>query len=322
MRRPSGYILPIGGCMKENIPKRKYIGIEKIEARWGFAFTVPAILFFTIFSFYPILNALYTSLFDKRVLSLAKPKFMGLGNYFYIMQSPDFWNSIRATFVFTLGTFIPIVILSLLLAVLMTNVKNNKMRGFLQIAYYTPAVISSVVAAAIWMLIFDPRGIANLWVNWIFNTPGMDRRWLSDSTMVQFSTMIIYFWKYIGYFVVLFITGLSSIPSTIFEAATIDGASRWKAFWRITLPLLKPTVVLVSIMAMLQCLKTFSTQYLLVQSGAPRDPINVITLNIYTTGIRNQRIGRASAMSIVLFLIMLLFTWLQFRTSKSEEVEY
>ena len=304
------------------VGKRKYIGIEKKQARWGLAFVVPSVLFFCLFSFYPILNALYTSLFDKRVLSLAPPRFMGLGNYIYIFKSPDFWNSIRATFMFTLGTFIPIVIVSLMIAVFIAQLKSKKARGFFQIAYYTPAVISSVVAAAIWLLIFDPRGLGNQWVNAIFRTPGVDHKFLADATMVQVSTMIVYFWKYIGYFVILFITGISSIPPAIYEAATIDGANTWQSFWKITIPLLKPTIVLVSVMAMLQCLKTFSTQYLFVQGGAPRAPINVITLNIYTTGIRNQRIGRASAMSIVLFIIMLVFTWLQFRTSKSEEVEY
>ena len=302
--------------------KYKYIGIEKKEARWGFAFTVPAILFFSVFSFYPIINALYTSFFNKRVLSLAPPEFIKLENYSYIFTSPDFFNSMRATFVFTLGTFIPIVIFSLLIATFLSILPSKKLKGFFQIAFYTPAVISSVVAATIWLLIFDPRGLGNQLVNFLTFQSGVDQKWLADKTMVQLSTMIGYFWKYIGYFVVLFITGLSAIPPVMYEAATIDGASRWQSFWRITLPLLKPTVVLVSIMAMLQCLKTFSTQYLFVQGGAPRAPINVITLNIYTTGIRNQRIGRASAMSIVLFLIMLVLTWIQFRFSKSEEVEY
>jgi multiple sugar transport system permease protein len=151
---------------------------------------------------------------------------------------------------------------------------------------------------------------------------GVDHKWLADSVMVQVSTIIVYFWKYIGYFVILFITGLSSIPPAIYEAATIDGANKWQSFWRITLPLLRPTVVLVSIMSMLQCLKTFSTQYIFTQAGAPQAPINVITLNIYRTGITNQRIGRASAMSIILFVIMLVFTWLQFRFSKSDKTEY
>ena len=115
---------------------------------------------------------------------------------------------------------------------------------------------------------------------------------------------------------------MASIPASIYEASRIDGASDWQSFWRITLPLLKPTVVLVSVMSMLQCLRTFSVQYLFVQNGAPQAPINVITLNIYNTGIRDHFIGRASAMSVILFLLMLLFTWLQFKTTRSEEVSY
>ena len=198
----------------------------------------------------------------------------------------------------------------------------NSFKKVFQIAYYTPAILSSVVAAAIWLLIFDPRGLGNYWINKLLSTPGVDHQWLLNSTMLQLSTMIVYFWKYIGYFVILFITGLSTIPPVVYEAALIDGANRFQVFWSITLPLLKPTVVLVSIMAMLQCLKTFSTQYLFTQNGASLGPINVITLNIYQTGIKLQRIGRASAMSIVLFLIMLFLTWLQFRSSKPDETDY
>ena len=93
-------------------------------------------------------------------------------------------------------------------------------------------------------------------------------------------------------------------------------------FWYITLPLLKPTTILVSIISMLQCLRTFSTQYLFTQGGAPLAPINVITLNIYNTAIRDHRIGRASAMSIILFVIMLLFTWVQFKSSRADEISY
>ena len=111
---------------------------------------------------------------------------------------------------------------------------------------------------------------------------------------------------------------------TIYEAAIVDGSSRWHTFWKITLPLLKPTVMLVSIMSMLQCLKTFSTQYMFVQGGTAREPIDVITMNIYFTGIRTGGyLGRASAMSIILFVIMLLLTLLQFKAQKGgEDVEY
>jgi multiple sugar transport system permease protein len=298
----------------------RHSSLKRHQDRWGIIFVIPAILFFTLFSFYPIVNAVITSLYRKKILSLKAPDFIGLENYRYLLTSSDFWNSIRATAVFTLGTFLPLLVASLLLAALISHMKRG--RKFIQMAYYSPAVLSSVVAAAIWLLIFDPRGLANQWVNFVFNSPGVDHNWFSDATMVQVATMLVYFWKYVGYFVIIFIAGIASIPPSLYEAARIDGSSVWQSFWRITLPLLRPTVVLVSIMSMLQCLKTFSTQYLFTQSGAPQGPINVITMNIFNTGIRDQRIGRASAMSIILFTIMLFFTWLQFSTSKSDEVSY
>jgi multiple sugar transport system permease protein len=294
--------------------------IEHKKARWGWVFIFPSLVFFSLFNFYPIFNALYTSLFRKKLLSLNPPEFIGFDNYIYLFRSPDFWNSIRATVVFTVGTFVPMVVFSLIFAVFI--ISRRRFKKFFQMAYYSPAVLSSVVVAAIWLLMFDPRGLSNQFVNFILNTPGVDHKWLANSTMVQISTMLVYFWKYVGYFTIIFLVGLASIPQSIHEAAKMDGVNAWTGFWYITLPLLKPTTILVSIMSMLQCLKTFSTQYLFTQGGAPMGPINVITLNLYKTAIRDHRIGLASAMSIILFCIMLFFTWLQFKGSRSDKVSY
>lgn len=307
---------------------KKSYSIERKQARWGIAFVVPSLVFFSVFNFYPILNAFYTSFFNKKALSKAPPTFIGLENFIRLFNPAtagnqlSFLNSLKSTMVFTLGTFIPLLIVSLMIAVFISNLTSNKSKKFLQIAYYCPAILSSVVAATIWMLIFDPRGLGNQWMNILLKTPGTDHRWLVDPVMEQVSTMVIYFWKYIGYFVILFITGLAAIPPAIYEASTIDGANKWQNFWKITLPLLKPTVVLVSVMSMLQCLKTFSTQYMLYTNGAPRAPINVITFNIYITGIQQQYLSRASAMSVVLFFLMLSLTLVQFKSVKTENVEY
>ena len=254
------------------------------------------------------------------MISLKPPVFVGVANYIKIFASADFWNSVRATVVFTLGTFIPLVIVSLILAAFLTF-RPTASRA-LQLIYYSPAVLSSVVAALIWKLIFEPRGIANQIANTIMMSSGVDFKWLSDGVMLQISTMTVYFWKYIGYFTVLFLTGLGKIPRGIYEAAVIDGANRGQTFFRITLPLLKPTTALVSIMAMLQCLKTFSTQYLFTQSGSPLSPVNVITLNIYNTAMHNYNVGRASVMSVLLFLFMLILTIVQLRLSRSDDVSY
>ena len=308
----------------ETMKTKKY-SIEKRQARWGFAFTVPCLVFFAVFAFYPIISAFITSLTNRKAIS-RNYSFVGLENYIYIFTKGNggysLLNSLRATLVFTVGTFIPMVVISLLVAVLLSQLRKPGHSKFYELCFYTPAVLSSVVAATIWMILFQPTGLVNQFSNFVMRTSGKDYQWLTSNNMLQISTIIVYFWKYIGYFTILFITGLASIPSTLYEAALVDGSSRWHSFWHITLPLLKPTVVLVSIMAMLQCLKTFSTQYMFVQGGTARAPIDVITMNIYFTGVNNGYLGRASAMSIVLFLIMLVFTALQFKFQSGDDVDY
>ena len=305
--------------------KTKKYSIEKRQARWGFAFTIPCLVFFAVFAFYPIISAFVTSLTNRKAIS-RNYSFVGLENYIYIFTKGNggysLLNSLRATLVFTIGTFIPMVVVSLFVAVLISQLRKPGHSKFYELCFYTPAVLSSVVAATIWMILFQPTGLVNQFSNYLMRTSGRDYQWLTSNNMLQVSTMIVYFWKYIGYFTILFITGLASIPSTLYEAALVDGSSRWHSFWHITLPLLKPTVVLVSIMAMLQCLKTFSTQYMFVQGGTARAPIDVITMNIYFTGVNNGYLGRASAMSIVLFLIMLVFTALQFKFQSGDDVDY
>lgn len=305
--------------------KTKKYSIEKRQARWGFAFTIPCLVFFAVFAFYPIISAFITSLTNRKAIS-RNYSFVGLENYIYIFTKGNggysLLNSLRATLVFTVGTFIPMVVISLFVAVLLSQLRKPGHSKFYELCFYTPAVLSSVVAATIWMILFQPTGLVNQFSNFVMRTSGKDYQWLTSNNMLQISTIIVYFWKYIGYFTILFITGLASIPSTLYEAALVDGSSRWHSFWHITLPLLKPTVVLVSIMAMLQCLKTFSTQYMFVQGGTARAPIDVITMNIYFTGVNNGYLGRASAMSIVLFLIMLVFTALQFKFQSGDDVDY
>ncbi|MGQ9855973.1 MAG: carbohydrate ABC transporter permease [Fervidobacterium sp.] len=262
----------------------------------------------------------FVSLYKKELLSLEAPKFIGLRNYVRLLESDSFWNSVIATLKFAVGTFVPMVVFSLLLATFILG--RKRFQKLFQVVYYSPAIMQSAVAALVWLIIFDPRSIANQFMNFVLNTKGVDYKWLVNENMLVLSTIIVYFWKYIGYFTVLFLAGLASIPREIHEAARIDGANRFQDFIYITLPLLKPTTTLVSVVAMIQCLRTFSTQYLFVQAGASVKPIEVITLNIYHTAIRDRNIGRASAMSVLLFLVIMILTIIQLRVSKSEEVQY
>lgn len=290
-------------------------GLEAKRSRWGWFFVGPAAVFFALFSAYPMANALWTSLHAKKLLSLRAPRFVGLRNYQRLLAAPEFWNSVRASLTFSIGVFVPLFIVSLLVAVLVASRKRG--RRLYQMALYSPAVLSSVVTASVWLLLFDPRGLANQGLNAILGTPGIDHRWLSDAAMVQVSTILVYVWKLLGYYVILFVTGIGKIPVSVMEAATIDGANAAQKFFRITLPLLKSTIVLVSVLIIIGTLKSFSTQYLFAQRGAPIQAINVLTLNIYNTVLIEQDLGRASAMSILLFAGLLGISWLQIRASEA-----
>lgn len=299
---------------------KKYLGIEKKKAYWGWVFVSPALLLFFLFSLYPMLNALYNTFFNMKLLSLAPPEFVGFKNYLYILGNTDFWLSMKATAIFTLGAFIPLSIFSLILGLIV--VTRNRAHKPIQLILYSPAILSSVVAALIWMLIFDPRGLANSTVNFLGQTPGINHNWLTDPIMLQISTISIYVWKYVGYFTIIYVTGIAKIPTSILEAARIDGASTFQTLRIIVLPLIKPTTIMVSIVAMLNCLKSFSTQYLFTQRGAPLEPINVVTLNIYNTAMRDLQISRACVMSLLLFLIMMGLTLVRLKSSEKEIVTY
>lgn len=287
------------------------------RALWGWVFVLPALIYFAVFSFYPIFNALWLSLHSKNVLSLRPPRFIGLRNYLDLLNSGTFWNSWKATGLFTVSTAVPLVLVSLLLATLI--VSRLRLQRFFQMALYAPAVIPGVVAAAVWLLLLDPRGIANQWVNFVIGLSGVDHKWLANPDMVRLSTVLVYLWGKLGFFTIIFIAGLGAIPQSVKEAANVDGATGWQLYRHITLPLLKPTTLLVSIMAMIFCMRTFSTQYLFTRAGAPLEPINVVTLGIYNTGIRDYQIGLASAMSIVLLLVMFVLALAQFRLSGRQE---
>jgi multiple sugar transport system permease protein len=295
----------------------KYSGIEKQKTFWGWIFLIPAVVLFLLFSLYPMLNAIYNTFFNMRLLSLRKPDFVGFANYAYVLRSSRFWASLRATALFTIGTFIPLTVISLFFGLIITT--RNKAHRTLQLMIYSPGVLSSVVTALIWMLMFDPRGLANSIVNTIMRTPGVDHHWITNTVMLQISIIIIYIWKHMGYFAIIFVTGIAKIPQSVLEAAVMDGASAFQTIRRIILPLLRPITLMVSIITMLSCVKSFSTQYLFSQRGAIVEPINVLTLNIYHTAMRDYEISRACVMSILLLIIMMVLTMLRFNSSKRDE---
>lgn len=272
---------------------------------WGFAFALPAVTLFAVFAIYPILQTFYLSFFDYNMVQA--PEFVGLANYETILGGSAFRDSISFTFVYTISTYAPTLIIALLLALVLNM--NVRMRGFWRMMNFIPVVISWVVVSVVWKLIFHRNGLFNVGLESFGIIPP---DWLLSTTYAPFAIIIPSIWKEIGFYMVIFLAGLQNIPGVFYEAGKIDGASSLQSFRYITLPLLRPTITLAIVVALINGLKIFIPPYVMTRGG-PAGSTRVMSLIIYQTAFANGRLGRASAMAVILFLVILLFTLLQNR---------
>jgi len=217
------------------------------------------------------------------------------------------------TFLYIIGTVPASVLIGLGLALLL-NIKWLKGRGIFRTAFYIPVITSMAAAAVIWAWIFE--GNYGL-MNQLLSAFGIGPiRWLADPNFTLIALMIVGVWKRIGYNMVLFLAGLQNIPSTYYEAAEIDGAKTWTKLIRITVPLLSPTTLFVVILQFIASFRVFVSVSVMTQGGPARST-EVITFYLYENAFRYLRFGYASAIAVVMFILMMVFTVLQFRISKN-----
>lgn len=222
----------------------------------------------------------------------------------------------RATVIFVLGSVIPLLIISLFCAFLLQRWK--RVSGPISMIIYSPVVISTVVAAMVWQLLFHPLGLQNAVTQTLW---GKTYLWLSDRTYAQIALIIVMVWRYLGYYTVLWLPGLLSIPPSLYEAAVIDGAGEFRRLWHISLPLLRPTMAFILAISTISAFKSFELQYLLTEGG-PNDATNVIALSIYRLGLKHLQVGKASAISVIMFFIIMILTILQLKVVRSDDVSY
>jgi multiple sugar transport system permease protein len=272
---------------------------------WGLLFALPAVTLFAVFAIYPILQTFYISFFDYDLVRT--PEFVGLANYETIFNSPIFISSIRFTFVYAFGTYIPTLILALILALTLNS--RLPFRGFWRMMNFIPVVISWVVVSVVWKLMFHRNGLFNAGLDSLgIMTPD----WLLSTTYAPFAIIIPSIWKELGFYMVIFLAGLQNIPGVYYEASKIDGASTIQSFRFITIPLLRPTIALAIVISLIEGLKVFIPPFVMTQGG-PAGSTRVMALIIYQTAFANGRFGRASAMAVILFLIILSITLIQNR---------
>lgn len=268
-------------------------------------FILPAILGTLIFIIVPVICSFGLS-FAKWDL-LNPIQFAGCQNYVELFKSHLFYKILNNTIVFALSTSILGVIIPLVLA----SILNSKIRGrdFYKTAYFLPFITPMVVVGIVWAWIFDPNiGLLNQVLHIHIN-------WLYDSKFAMPALIIVSVWKLIGYNMIIFLSSLSAISQSMFEAAKIDGANSFQTFKNVTVPLLSPTIFFVVIITAISSFQVFDLIYLMTQGG-PFDSTNVLVYAIYKNAFEYFNVGRASAIAYVLFVIILVLTLIQWRLRK------
>jgi multiple sugar transport system permease protein len=287
---------------------------KRSTVRTALTFMAPSLFHLVVFIFTPIVFAAYLSVHRWDIIVADKP-FVGLDNFREMLGDSTFWNALQNTFVYTLN--VPLA-MALSLAIALMMHRRLKWIGFLRTIYFLPSVTSFVAVALVWMWIYHPSfGIANFLLGLVGIPP---LQWLNSTQTAMISVIIFSVWLGLGYQMVIFLAGLQGIPEELYEAARIDGASNWQLFRRITLPLLRPTTFFILVTSLISSFQVFTSVYIMT-AGGPVRSTDVIVYHIYTAAWEQLRMGYASAMSWVLFVIIMIATWLQFKVM-GKEVEY
>lgn len=268
----------------------------------GVLFILPALLGTIVFIIIPIICSFGLS-FAKWDL-LNPIQYVGLENYKVVLTEPVFVKIIINTFVYAIATSIFGVIIPLILACII----NTKIKGadFFKTAYFLPFVTPMIVIGIIWEWIFDPNiGCLNHFLHLHIN-------WLYDTNFAMPALIIVSVWKLIGYNMILFLTGLSTINQELLEASKIDGANAYNTFKNITIPLLSPTIFFVTIITAITSFQVFDLIYVMTQGG-PLDSTNVLVYAIYKNAFEYFNVGKASALAYVLFAIIFVLTLIQWK---------
>lgn len=279
-----------------------------------YLFVLPNVIIVVVFAIYPLIANFFMSFTDGPI---GVPNFIGFDNYVEMWNDKSFRISLANTLYYSLLLSVPTVIISLALAVGLNRV--ILLKSTLRAVYLLPHLFSWVVIGLIWKWMYSSNyGILNN----ILESIGLPSlRWILDPKMTMPCLALTGIWAGVGYYMVIFLTGLQSVPSSLYEAAQIDGANRKQQFWHITVPALRPIIILVVNLVVIASFRVFDQIYVMTGGGPGRSSF-VMVLYIYIKGMQEGELGYASALSVVFFLVLFLLTLLLKRLmSDKEELE-
>jgi ABC-type sugar transport system permease subunit len=279
------------------------------EAITGWLFALPIVLYFAFWVFGPILAALAFTVFDwNGVAPLEKAKFVGLGNLQELAGDQLFLGAFRNTAVYAVVVVTSCVVVGMLLALALNSV--SRFVGAVRAIYFTPHVLPMTAMVLLWGLLYQPAyGLFNQVLAWVSLPPS---QWIYGTETALLSICLLVIWKSVGWYMVIFLAGLKAIPEEFYEAAKIDGADAWSRFWRITLPLMKPTLLFVLIVTIIGSLQVFGPVFILTQGG-PANATNTVVYRMYITAFEFIRFSYATGQAVALFAVILAITLVQMR---------
>lgn len=289
------------------------LSLHRQEELIGYLFILPFAIGFIIFQLAPLLSSILISLTDLSFISnLSAVKFVGLGNFITMFGDSQFLSALWRTLYYVV-LFVPGSIGVGLVFALLINAKFF-FRGPIRVAIFLPYVSNLVAVAVVWAMLLDYNDGP---VNALLRSIGVENPplWLLGVHTAIPTVVVIVVWQSIGFFMVVFLAALQNVPSELYETAVIDGAGSWNKFWRITMPLISPTIFLLSITAIISAFQNFGPIQVLTKGG-PGDASTTLSMNIYKESFVHYRFGYSTAQAIILFLLILIITVIQWRGQK------
>lgn len=297
-------------------PKERFCVKRLVGKGKPYGFIGPLSLLLFTFYVIPIFLSLYFSFTDYNIIK--KPEFIGFSNYRELLLDKTLRASMKNTFLFSLGVVPVQTILSLIMASWLVGRGKSKLTGFVKGAMFIPVISSMVLVSIVWRILLNGEGSP---LNMILSILNITQpNWLGDSSIVLLVLMGITVWKNTGYFMILYIAGLMEIPKNYTEAAKVDGAGKYSTFYHITLPLLKPTTIMVVFLGMVWSLQTFDLIYTLT-GGGPGNSSMTLVLHIYNNAFKNLNAGYAMTIANILLLFSAMGAIIQKSFLKKEKSE-
>ncbi|OJF92123.1 carbohydrate ABC transporter permease [Alkalibacterium sp. 20] len=276
-------------------------------------FLLPALLMISVFYIYPILQAFMWSVQDYKIIA-GEGAFVGLDNFRYIFQDSLFWRALTNSLLF----LVVVLPLNVFLPIIVASAVNQKVKGIglFRVIYYSPVVTPMVVAALMWRMLYVESGFVGNLVHFLglYDRP---TNLLMQTSTALFAVTVITVWKGLGYYMMIYLAGLQSISDEVYEAASIDGASPIQKFFKITVPMLAPSITLVSIMTIINGLKVFE-EIALTTGGGPAGATTTLVIYIFDK-FRNLEVSTASAAGIVLLVLAATGSVIQLKLNSGKE---